>query len=338
MSYRDAGVDLDAAERSTESLKALVNATADANTLSQLGAFGGLYAVPGDVPDPVLVSSTDSVGTKIKMAFMTGIHDTIGQDIVNHCVNDILVQGARPIFFLDYLGVGKLNEDVVADVVRGVAVACRENSCALLGGETAELSELYAPDEYDLAGFIVGIVSRDRVIDGSRIQSGDVLVGLEASGLHTNGYTLARQIVFDAMGLHYSDELPGTGRSVQDELLTIHRSYLAVFDDLLDGDTIHGLAHITGGGIPGNLPRVLPDRLGAIVDRSTWEVPAVFRALREGGAVERDEMDRVFNMGIGMIAVVSEADVDAVVDAARLRGHGAPVIGRIHEGSGVQYE
>lgn len=337
LSYRDAGVDLDAAERTKDRLKALVASTRDRFTLSELGAFGGLYKVPDDVDQPVLVSSADGVGTKLKVAFMSGRHDTVGQCLVNHCVNDILVQGARPLFFLDYLATGEMDEAVVHDVVHGVATACKENRCALLGGETAQMPDFYAADEYDLAGFIVGVVEQGRVLDGTRIAEGDVLVGIEASGLHTNGYTLARKIVFEVMGLGVDDELPGTGRSVADELLAVHRSYLPLIWPLLEADRIQGLAHITGGGIPGNLPRVLPQGLGAEVDRASWEVPPVFRTLQEAGGVSRDEMDRVFNMGIGMIAIARGDDADAVVAAARAAGLDARAIGRVRAGEGVRY-
>jgi len=338
LSYRDAGVDLDAADRAKVGLTELVASTADRFTLSELGSFGGLYQVPDGEGTPVLVSSADGVGTKLKLAFETGRHDTVGQCLVNHCVNDILVQGARPLFFLDYLAVGEMDEDVVKEVVRGVAVGCKENACALLGGETAQMPDFYTPGEYDLAGFVVGIVDRDDIVDGSRVESGDVLVGLDSSGLHTNGYTLARRIVFDAMGLSVEDELPGTGRSVSDELLTVHRSYLPVFRGLLGSDdVIHGLAHVTGGGIPGNLPRVLPDGLGASVDRTSWQVPGVFQSLQDGGNVDRYEMDRVFNMGIGMIAIVSEDDVQTVTSAAAEHGVGSRVIGRVEPGKGVEY-
>lgn len=337
LSYRDAGVDLDAAERTKDRLKALVASTRDRFTLSELGAFGGLYKVPDDVDQPVLVSSADGVGTKLKVAFMSGRHDTVGQCLVNHCVNDILVQGARPLFFLDYLATGEMDEAVVHDVVHGVATACKENRCTLLGGETAQMPDFYAADEYDLAGFIVGVVEQGRVLDGTRIAEGDVLVGIEASGLHTNGYTLARKIVFEVMGLGVDDELPGTGRSVADELLAVHRSYLPLIWPLLEADRIQGLAHITGGGIPGNLPRVLPQGLGAEVDRASWEVPPVFRTLQEAGGVSRDEMDRVFNMGIGMIAIARGDDADAVVAAARAAGLDARAIGRVRAGEGVRY-
>ncbi|MEX2467201.1 MAG: phosphoribosylformylglycinamidine cyclo-ligase [Gemmatimonadota bacterium] len=337
LSYRDAGVDLDAAERTKDRLKALVASTRDRFTLSELGAFGGLYRVPGDVPEPVLVSSADGVGTKLKVAFQAGRHDTVGQCLVNHCVNDILVQGARPLFFLDYLATGEMDEAVVHDVVQGVAVACKENSCALLGGETAQMPDFYATDEYDLAGFIVGIVGQGQILDGSRIREGDVLVGLDSTGLHTNGYTLARRIVFEVMGLGVDDELPGTGHSVAEELLAVHRSYLPLLSPLLDAGLVRGLAHITGGGIPGNLPRVLPQGLGASVARDAWEIPPVFRILQDAGNVARDEMDRVFNMGIGMIAVTRPEDADAVVEAATTSGIGAREIGSIVDGAGVRY-
>jgi len=338
LTYRDAGVDLDAAERAKAKLKDLVASTRDAHTLSELGSFGGLYEVPGGMSAPVLVSSTDGVGTKLKVAFAAGRHDTVGQCLVNHCVNDILVQGARPLFFLDYLATGVLDEDVVRDVVKGVAIACKDNGCALLGGETAQMPDFYAEGEYDLAGFVVGVVERERLLDGSRIRSGDVLVGLASSGLHTNGYTLARRIVFDELGLDAQDELPGTGRSVADVLLAVHRSYLAALAAPLAEGIVHGLAHITGGGIPGNLPRVLPAGLGARVQRGSWDVPAVFEALQRGGRVAVEEMDRVFNMGIGMIAVVDERDAETVVAAADRDGIDAWVIGRVAPGDGVAYE
>jgi phosphoribosylformylglycinamidine cyclo-ligase len=337
LSYADAGVDLDAAERTKEGLKELVASTRDRFTLSELGQFGGLYQVPDDLSQPVLVSSADGVGTKLKVAFQTGRHETVGQCLVNHCVNDILVQGARPLFFLDYLATGEMDEEVVQEVVRGVAIACRENACALLGGETAQMAEFYAADEYDLAGFIVGAVDRDKIIDGSTIRAGDALVGLAASGLHTNGYTLARKIAFEVMGLGLDDEMPGTGRSAGEELLAIHRSYLNVMRAPLDNGVVHGLAHITGGGIPGNLPRVLPEGLGAWVDRSSWEVSAVCQALQKGGSVDREEMDRVFNMGVGMIVVCDPSDVEEVVAAAEGGGVETWTIGAIQEGEGVSY-
>ncbi len=337
MSYRDAGVDLDAGDRAKDKLKALVASTRDRWTLSELGLFGGLYQVPDGLATPVLVSSADGVGTKLKVAFDADRHDTVGQCLVNHCVNDILVQGARPLFFLDYLATGVLDERVVTQVVSGVAVACKENGCALVGGETAQMPDFYAAGEYDLAGFIVGVVERDRILDGTQIADGDVLLGLASSGLHTNGYTLARRIVFDAMRLEVGDEFPGTGRSVADELLSVHRSYLPVLWPRLEEGSVRGLAHITGGGIPGNLPRILPAGLGAVVDRGAWEVPPVFRALQQAGRVDRFEMDRVFNMGIGMVAVVRPEDAAHVADTVRGAGVDVWTLGRIEAGHGVRY-
>ena len=335
LDYRSAGVDLNAAERAMKGLKSLVASTRDEHTLSALGHFGGLYAVPGDVESPVLVSSTDGVGTKLKVAFSAGRHDTVGQDLVNHCVDDILVQGARPLFFLDYLACGTMDE--VAEVVGGVATACRENGCALLGGETAQMPEFYTKDEYDLAGFVVGVVERDRILDGSRVRAGDVLIGLGSTGLHTNGYTLARKIVFESMGLAIDDEFPESGRSVADVLLDVHRSYLPVLSEALDAGRVRGLAHITGGGIPGNLPRTLGSELGAVIDVTTWEVPHLFRVLGDAGGVERDEMLRVFNMGVGMIAVVAPEDVDSVLESLSRGDCPAWVMGEVEAGEGVRW-
>ena len=337
LSYRDSGVDLDAAARAKDRLKELVASTRDQYTLSGVGHFGGLYEVPPQLESPVLVSSADGVGTKLKIAFEAGDHGTVGQCLVNHCVNDILVQGATPLFFLDYLATGHLKESIVEEVVRGVATACKENSCALLGGETAEMPGFYPSGEYDLAGFIVGIVEREQLIDGSAICEGDVLLGIASSGLHTNGYTLARHIVFDVMNLGVGDELPGVGRDAGDELLAVHRSYLPILINLLEEGLIHGLAHITGGGIPGNLPRVLPGGLGALVSRSSWDVPPIFQMLQEAGRVERDEMDRVFNMGIGMIAVVAPEVAGTVSCEVEKHGVGSWVIGEVEAGEGVVY-
>lgn len=335
LSYRDAGVDLDAAERTKSGLGALAASTRDRWTLSELGAFGGLYEVPEGIERPVLVSSADGVGTKLKVAFAAGRHGTVGRCLVNHCVNDILVQGARPLFFLDYLAAGEMDEHVVHEVVAGVAAGCRENGCALLGGETAQMPGFYAPGEYDLAGFVVGVVPRAGLIDGSAVREGDVLVGLASSGLHTNGYTLARRIVFDVMGLGPADELPGTGRSVADELLAVHTSYLRVLEGPIAAGRIHALAHVTGGGIAGNLPRVLPEGLGAVVERGSWPVPPVFETLERAGRVDRDEMDRVFNMGVGMIAVTAPEEADTLVADAREAGRDAWRIGSVVPGQGV---
>lgn len=337
LSYKEAGVDLDAADRAKEGLKELVRSTRDANTLSELGLFGGLYALPSDVRSPVLVSSADGVGTKLKVAFLADRHDSVGRDLVNHCVNDILVQGARPLFFLDYLAAGEMDEGVVADVVGGVAAGCRENGCALLGGETAQMPDFYAAGEYDLAGFIVGLVEQDRILDGADVRVGDTLVGLASSGLHTNGFTLARKIVFERAGLRVDDTFPGMDASVADVLLEPHRSYLHSLAPLLAEGRIRALAHVTGGGIPGNLPRVLPAGMGAAVDRTRWPVPTVFGALSRLGDVEPEEMFRVFNMGIGMIAVVDPTEAREIIDALDEAGERTWILGAVEAGRGVRF-
>jgi phosphoribosylformylglycinamidine cyclo-ligase len=336
LSYAAAGVDLDAADRAKAALKELVAKTRDENTLSEMGLFGGLYAVPKDLSQPVLVSSADGVGTKLKIAFLTGRHDTVGQCLVNHCVNDILVQGAKPLFFLDYLATGQMDEGVVTEVVKGVAQACIENGCALLGGETAEMPDFYEAGEYDLAGFIVGAVDRAQVLDGSLVEDGDALIALGSSGLHTNGYSLARKIVFEAMGLQVDDLLPGLDRTVGDALLSIHKSYLPSLWPLLEAGRIRGLAHITGGGITGNLPRILPQGLGARVSLESWEVPPVFRILQEGGRVAETEMFRAFNMGVGMVVIVSQDEAQNVADDLAAMGETSWILGQIVRGEGVE--
>ena len=333
LTYRDAGVDLDAADRAKRALGPLLDAASDENTLSGPGAFGGLYAVPRGMSEPVLVSSADGVGTKLKVAFMCGRHDTVGRDLVNHCVNDILVQGARPLFFLDYLATGEMDEGVVAAVVGGVARGCRENACALLGGETAQMPDFYAPGEYDLAGFVVGVVERERLVDGAAVRPGDRLVALRSSGLHTNGFTLARNIVFERMGLGVDDPFPGEDASAGEVLLRVHRCYLAEVWPLLERGWIRALAHVTGGGIAGNLPRVLPERLGARVDIGSWTVPNVFSRLAQGGGVAGAEMYRVFNMGVGMILVVSPEREAEVLGAL---GDVAWGLGEVVRGRGVE--
>jgi phosphoribosylformylglycinamidine cyclo-ligase len=336
LSYADAGVDLDAADRAKTALKELVAKTRDENTLSEMGLFGGLYAVPEGLAQPVLVSSADGVGTKLKIAFLTGRHDTVGQDLVNHCVNDILVQGARPLFFLDYLATGQLEEGVVTEVVKGVAQACLENGCALLGGETAEMPDFYEAGEYDLAGFIVGAVSKPQVLDGSLVKDGDALIALGSSGLHTNGYSLARKIVFEAMGLEVDDLLPGRDRTVGEALLAIHKSYLPSLWPLLEARRVRGLAHITGGGITGNLPRILPQGLGARISLESWDVPPLFRILQEGGGVAETEMFRAFNMGVGMIVIVSQDQAQGVADDLAAAGETSWILGEVVKGTGVE--
>jgi phosphoribosylformylglycinamidine cyclo-ligase len=336
LSYRSAGVDLAAADRAKAALKDLVGRTRDEHTLSEMGLFGGLYAVPSDFRKPVLVSSADGVGTKLKLAFLSGRHDTVGQDLVNHCVNDILVQGATPLFFLDYLATGQLEEGIVTEVVRGVAQACLQNRCALLGGETAEMPDFYAPGEYDLAGFIVGAADRDEILDGSRVESGDLLIAMGSSGLHTNGYSLARKIVFDALGLRIGDLIPGLERTVEDALLTIHKSYLPSLRPFLPSGRIHGLAHITGGGIPGNLPRTLGPGQGARIFKESWEIPPIFRVFQEGGKVDPEEMFRVFNMGVGMIAITSPEHGQSLADDLAAAGERSWILGEVVEGEGVE--
>lgn len=336
LDYRAAGVDLDAADRAKQAIKSLVASTHDHHTLSGTGSFGGMYAVPDGMEAPVLVSSADGVGTKLKVAFLAGRHDTVGADLVNHCVNDILVQGARPLFFMDYLATGDMDARVVGQVVSGVAHACRNNRCALLGGETAQMPDFYAPGEYDLAGFIVGIAERGALLDGSRARAGDALVALASAGLHTNGYTLARRIVFEVMGLDAGSPFPDSGGTVADTLLAVHRSYLGSLRPELGRGAVRALAHVTGGGIPGNLPRALGPGLGARVDTASWRPPAVFGVLARAGGVARREMYRVFNMGVGMLGVVAPAEADGLVSRLRERGEEAWIAGEVVAGTGVE--
>jgi len=301
--YRQSGVDIDAGNEVVRRIKDLARSTYTQGVVSGVGSFGGLFALDASIADPVLVASADGVGTKLKIAFMTGVHDSIGADLVNHCVNDILVQGARPLFFLDYLATGRLKPEVAEQIVRGMSRACVENGCALLGGETAEMPGFYASGEYDVAGFIVGIVSRSRIINGENIVAGDVLIGLPSSGLHTNGYSLARRIAFDTLGLRVDSRVPELGTTVGEALLRTHRSYLRVISPLLERGWIKGMAHITGGGITENLPRVLPDGLGFSLDRQSWQVPPIFTWLQAAGQLDDAEMFRAFNMGVGLILV-----------------------------------
>ena len=333
MDYKSAGVDIDAADDSKRRIRALVESTYTAGTRGEFGAFGGMFRVPEGARSPLLVASADGVGTKIKVAIEANRHDTIGHCLVNHCVNDVLVQGATPMFFLDYVAFGKLVPSVVADVVAGVAAGCRENDCALLGGETAEMPGVYAPPDYDVAGFIVGLVEEGAVLGPQRVRAGDALIGFASNGLHTNGYSLARRIVADRLKLKPSDPFPETGRSTADALLAVHRSYLGVLKPHLA--RIHALAHITGGGLPGNLNRALPAALDARVDTASWTVPPLFRVLVEAGGVPRDEAFRAFNMGVGMVAVVDRGDVDAIVSSVRAGGVDAWPMGDVVAGSGT---
>ena len=302
--YKDAGVDIDAANKALEKVKQLARRTFSRDVVTSIGSFGAGYRLRG-WSNPVLVSSADGVGTKLKIAFLSGKHDTVGEDLVNHCVNDILVQGAVPLFFLDYLSMGKMDPGVVAQIVEGLARGCSANGCSLIGGETAEMPGLYAPGEYDLAGFIVGVVERDRLVTGARVVEGDLLLGLPSSGLHTNGYSLARTLLFDVAGYTVDTHVPELGCTVGEELLKVHRSYAKAMVGLLEARLIKSAAHITGGGITDNLPRVLPEGLGARIRTSAWPVPPIFPFLKKLGRIPLDDYRRTFNLGIGMILVVS---------------------------------
>ena len=341
MDYKTSGVDIDAGNEVVRRVRQLARSTFTQGVLSEIGAFGGLFRL--DVTryrEPILVSSADGVGTKLRVAFLAGEHHTVGIDLVNHCVNDILVQGAEPLFFLDYFATGRLVPDVAAAVVEGLARACQENGCALLGGETAEMPGFYADGEYDLAGFIVGVVDRARLIDGSQIEPGDSLIGIPSSGLHTNGYSLARRILFEKLQLRVDSSVAELHGSVGEALLRPHRSYLKIVRPVLSSGFVKGMAHITGGGLTENLPRILPEGTGASIDRMAWVVPPIFRFLAEKGGVPEAEMYRTFNMGIGLVLVCGGADAPVVLDQMRDAGEpNARVIGRVIEGNGsVHYE
>ena len=337
LTYRDAGVDIDAMDSALREVGSLARSTATAGVLADIGGFGGLFR-PAPDSRSVLVASVDGVGTKLRVALEAGVHDTVGGDLVNHCVNDILVQGAEPLFFMDYFATGCLEPSVMVDVVRGVAAACRENNCALLGGETAEMPGFYAAGDYDIAGFIVGQVDRDRLLTGDRIAAGDRLLGLPSSGLHTNGYSLARKVLFEVRGLGRGDPFPGTDQSVSEMLLMRHRSYLVPLRGLLAEGRIRGLVHVTGGGLTDNLPRVLPDGLAAEIDLDAWQVPLLFRCLQEWGDIARDEMFRTFNRGVGMVVVVRDDDAETVTEQLQSAGETVCSLGRVTaSGSGVSY-
>jgi phosphoribosylformylglycinamidine cyclo-ligase len=333
ITYADAGVDISSGDRSKQRIKMLARKTFNKSVLSEIGGFGGLFALDLEkYPNPVLVSSCDGVGTKLKVAFELNIHHTVGQDLVNHCVNDIAVQGATPLFFLDYLATGKLDPATIETVVRGLSEACRANGCALIGGETAQMPGFYADNEYDLAGTIIGAVSRDKIITGDTIEIGDCLIGLPSNGLHTNGYSLARKLLFEIARYspdHYVNELKDKAGAA---LMRTHRSYLSVIKKLTGAEVVSGMAHITGGGITENLPRIIPRGMGATVDLASWTVPPLFEHMRQLGNVAQDEMLRTFNMGIGLIVVVPADKVKkakAVLNRANERHH---IIGRITRG------
>jgi phosphoribosylformylglycinamidine cyclo-ligase len=333
MNYAEAGVSLERSDKVKNNIAAAVKSTFGPRVMGGFGGFGGCFDARNLGVEPVLVSSCDGVGTKLKLAFQSGIHTTVGQDIVNHCVDDILVQGAKPLFFLDYIATGRLQEGVVEGIVDGVAKACRENGASLIGGETAEMPGFYPDGEYDLAGYIVGVVEKENLLDGSRIRAGDAILALASSGLHTNGYSLARKVFFDKAGLGLDARLDGLNGTLREALMAPHRSYLKALHPLIEEKAINGLVHLTGGGFQGNIPRVLPADTDAVIDRRTWEVPALFRQISELGQIDRDEMDRAFNMGLGMLVIVDADRVEELSSRLVESGETVHSVGRIEKGS-----
>ena len=333
--YAQAGVNIDVKMSAVSSIKEMVASTKTINVIGGIGAFGGLYKVP-EGKNMVLVSSTDGVGTKLKVAAAMKKHDTVGQDIVNHCVNDILVQGARPLFFMDYVGTAKVDPAQFKGIVSGLCKACRENHMALLGGETAEMPGLYPAGEYDLVGTIVGCVRREDIITGKSIRAGDVMIGFPSGGLQTNGFSLARRVIFDLCQYSWKDKLPGTNQTFGDALLAVHRSFLRPVAKLLDRKIkISGMAHITGGGFPDNIPRVLPKAVNAEIDRASWTVPTIFKFIQNQGKVDRDEMYRVFNMGIGYVVILPKNQLEKATNILKAQHQPYSVIGVIRKGTGV---
>ena len=332
--YAQAGVNIDVKMSAVGSIKQMVAATKTANVIGNIGAFGGLHKVPAG-KDQILVASTDGVGTKLKVAAMMNRHDTVGQDIVNHCVNDILVQGAKPLFFMDYVGTAKVEPAVFKSVVSGLCKACRENKMALLGGETAEMPGLYPVGEYDLVGTIVGTVAKKDLVTGKSIRAGDVIIGLPSGGLQTNGFSLARRVIFDLCQYSWQDKLPGTNQTFGEALLAVHKSFLKPVSALLSKIKVNGMAHITGGGFPDNIPRVLPKTVNAEIDRNAWEVPTIFKFIQNQGKVDRDEMYRVFNMGIGFVVIVAKRDLAKATNILKATHQPYSVIGVCRKGTGV---
>lgn len=331
ISYSDAGVSIDNANKTVAKIKEFAKNTFNARTLTEIGSFGGMFdAKFGEMSAPILVASADGVGTKLKIAFLANIHDTIGQDLVNHCVNDILVQGARPLFFLDYFATGKLSPNIAASVVEGISIACKENNCVLLGGETAEMPGFYADGEYDLAGFIVGIVDREKIIDGKNIAAGDVVLALESNGLHTNGYSLARKLFFEVGGYKMNSEI--NGKTLSEALLKPHRSYYKQLSVLIDRKKIKGLAHITGGGLLENIPRILPENISVEIKRGTWNEIPLFGVMQRLGNVADEEMFRAFNMGVGMVVICAENEKDEIISHVEEFDERCFEIGRVVQG------
>jgi phosphoribosylformylglycinamidine cyclo-ligase len=334
ITYKDAGVNIDAANQATARIKKLARSTFNENVMSEIGSFGGMFnGLFNDIREPVLVSSCDGVGTKLKAAFATGIHHTVGHDLVAHCVNDILVQGAKPLFFLDYIATGKLDPAVIEKVIEGLVVGCREAECALLGGETAEMPEMYQDGEYDIAGFIVGVVDRKKVINGSRITGGDVVVGLSSVGLHTNGFSLARKLLLDVAGYQIDQHVPELGCTVGEELLKPHRSYLPALQRLIEHEgVIKGLAHITGGGLVENIPRILPRNVDVMIKADSWPALPVFDLLQKIGNVPGEDMLRTFNLGIGMVVIVNPHFLQFVQDQFNVARQPHYIIGEVVDG------
>lgn len=334
ISYAEAGVDIAAGDEAVARIKALARKTFNSQVLSEIGSFGGFFRPDlSGVKSPVLISSADGVGTKLKIAFMTDRHDTVGEDLVNHCVDDILVHGARPLFFFDYIATGKLKPDVIGHIVEGFARGCGNARMALLGGETAEMPDMYAPGEYDLAGFIVGMVDESKVVNGSTIREGDVCLGLASNGLHTNGYTLARRVTFEIAGKKPDDPLPNSDMTLGQALMQVHRCYAPLIHPLLDKFDIHGMAHITGGGLDGNLNRIIPDGLSAELKKGIAPVPPIFRFLQEEGGIDEHEMYHAFNMGVGFIIVTDPETAEKVTVHLNDAGEKAYKLGSVRKGT-----
>ena len=327
--YKESGVDIKAGDEAVKRISSLAKSTFNKNVLSNIGSFGGCYSFPStEYKNPVLVSSADGVGTKLKLAFLSNTHDTVGQCLVNHCVNDILVMGAKPLFFLDYFAAGKLDSSVLESVVTGLSIACKENDCVLIGGETAEMPGFYSSDEYDISGTIVGVVDKEDMIPNRTINSGDILVGLPSTGLHTNGYSLARKVLLDAYGI--DGDIPGTNLNVKDSLLSIHKSYLKCCEKILNKDWLHGISHITGGGIIANTSRVLESGQAVSVDWNSWDRPDIFKAIQELGSVPEDDLRESMNLGIGLILIVDSKSVDLCLSHFDTLSEPYNIIGKVN--------
>ncbi|MCH8004046.1 MAG: phosphoribosylformylglycinamidine cyclo-ligase [Nanoarchaeota archaeon] len=329
LTYKDAGVDIDLANSAVNRIKKYVKQTYNSNVLSNVGSFGGLYRIN---QDNVLVSSTDGVGTKLKLAFLTNKHDTVGQDLVNHCVNDILVMGAKPLFFLDYIGCGKIYPEVIEGIVKGLSIACKENNCALIGGEIAEMPGLYKEKEYDLASFIVGTVKRKKIIDGSKVKRGDMVIGLSSSGLHTNGYSLAIKVLLENAKLGLRDKPKGLGCTPKEELMKVHISYLKPVSEILDKFEVKAMAHITGSGLVGNIPRILPNNLSVELNKKSWKINPIFSLIQKLGNINDDEMYKVFNMGIGFVIIVDKNIAKKILNILMKYSFKSQIIGRVING------